>query len=172
MHSRKQSDLKIFWQHSCKILVPICWILGLILGFCFGGSAGDSFLLMMRDLDQMIVSIPGLLFVTILPFLLTAVAVFLFQPWLLYLLIFGKSFCFGFCICGMMTVFPSVFWMGQLLLMFTDSCSLPFLMWLWLRHSDFSPKQFAGRYLFCMLASLTLMAMDYCVISPFVTTLL
>lgn len=170
MHNDTPSGLRNFRQRSCKRILPACWFLGLVGGMLAAAGAGDSFFLMMRG-GFSAMSIPGLL-VTLLPFLFTALAVFLSQPWLLALLVLAKAFSFGFCAFGIMTVYSGAAWLVRLLLMFSDCCCLPLLMWLWLRHGDAPGKQFPLEFAACTAAALALGLLDICMVSPFAAMLL
>lgn len=172
MHNKTPSVLLNFWQRSCKLILAACWILGLIAGMLVAAGAGDSFSLMMRGVGFSAVSIPGLLLVTALPFLLTALAVFLSQPWMLLLLVFVKAFSFSFCASGIMAVYGSASWLVRFLLMFADGCTLPLLMWLWLRHGDLSGKQVSRDLAVCTAAALALGLLEICAVSPFAAMLL
>lgn len=172
MHINNHPNLLLFWQRSCKLFLLLCWILGLLLGMISAAGAGDSFFLMMRGADNLTVSIPGLLLVTALPFLFTAFAVFFSQPWLLLLLAFMKAFSFGFCAFGIMAVYGTASWLVGFLLMFTDACTMPLLMWLWLRHCDLSGQRFSRDVVVCFAAALVLGIIDICLISPFSAMLL
>lgn len=172
MHISNPSNLLNFWRRSCKLLLMVCWISGLMLGMITAVGAGDSFFLTMRGADLIAVSIPGLLLVTLLPFLLTAIAVIFSRPWLLLAVIFCKAFSFGFCTFGILSVYASASWLVQLLLMFTDGCTLPLLMWFWLHHGNLSEKPIFRDFAVCTAAALALGILDICVVSPFAAMLL
>lgn len=172
MHKNIPDGLPNLWQRSCKAVLFTAWIIGLILGIWVAAGAGNSFSLMMRGADPFAVSIPGLLLVTVLPFLITASAVFLSQPWLLVLLIFAKAFSVGYCAWGIMDAYGMASWLVGALLMFSDLGTLPLLMWLWLRHGDMAPKPLLGDLAVCLIVAAAMGILDVMVVSPFAATLL
>lgn len=172
MHNIDTSHLPNLWQRTCKLILPLLWSIGLMIGMLAAAGAGDSFFLMMRGADVSAVSIPGLLMITVLPFLLTAIAVSFSQPWLLAVLVFLKAFSYGFCAFGISRVFADADWLVRLLLMFTDGCGLPLLMWLWLRHNSISRKRFWSELTVCIAVSVCLGILDHYYVSPFLAVLL
>lgn len=172
MHFFSDSGLQRIRHTTCKWMIPVCWITGLILGMIFAGEAGSSFFLMMRGDSLLTVSIPGLLLVTALPFLLTAAAVFLSQFWLLLLLILAKGITFGFCAFGITTVYAGASWLMCVLLMFGDACALPLLMGLWLHHGTIAGKHFVRDLCCCIAAALILGVLDVCYVAPFAAALI
>ncbi len=172
MHKNPSEGLPHLWQRSCKTALCISWIFGLMFGIWLSAVAGDSFFLTMRGADFSAVSIPGLLLVTALPFLITATAVFLSQPWLLICLVLLKAAAFGFCACGIIAAYGSASWLVSILLMFTDLCALPQLMWLWLRHGDMTKKALWGDLSLCLSMVMILGILDYSFVMPFAASLL
>jgi hypothetical protein len=65
-------------------------------------------------------SIPGLLFSTLIPFLLSAFAVYLSVPKLLFGICFCKAFLLGYVCCGVFAAFGSAGWLVRWLFLFTD----------------------------------------------------
>lgn len=171
MHMNVPCCLLNVWQRSCKLILSIIWIVGLLIGILTAAGAGDSFFYMMRGVIPSAVSIPGLLLISILPFLLTAFAFSLFRP-LLMLVVLMKAFTFGFCAFGIMTVFADAGWLLRLLLMFSAGCSLPLLMWLWLRPESISRKRFLIETAVCIVAAGCFGFLDYYYVSPFAAMLL
>ena len=171
MYKIHQFNLLKFCQRTCIYILACLWILGLLLGIYTAVQSGDSFSLMMRGRD-LTVSIFGLLLTVVLPFLLSAIAVYLSHPFLLLGIVFGKAFLFGYCCCGLLTVYGDAFWLIQPLLMFSDLLSLPFLMRFWLR-SFRQPEQLRIRScLLLLVIPVAIAVVDICIVSPFVTVLL
>ena len=164
-------DLLHLWQRTCKYILVFSWIFGLLLGMHAAVQSGDSFSLMMRGFD-LTVSISGLLLMVALPFLLSAFAVYFSQPLFLLLTVLGKAFVFGFSSCGLLTAYGDAFWLMQLLLMFSDFASLPFLMWFWFRCVESTLRSHVRTGLVLTAVMIALVVVDICIVSPFVTVLL
>lgn len=158
-----------------KIRIPllaITWIFGLVLGIVSAYQAGHSVFRLMRMAANSHASIVSLLVSGVLPFLLSAAAVFFSARHFLFLIGFVKAFCFGCCACATMLSFGSAGWLICLLLMFSDLCDLPALIWFWLRHL------WDGAYLrfpdtvFCIGWSLLVGSVDFCLVTPFLVSLI
>ena len=172
MHNLIRSDLPETRQAACKFLLALCWCGGLILGISFASSADDSTLLMMHSASMSAVSIPGLLSILFLPFLLSALAVYLSRSLLLLGVAFVKAFAFGFCAFAVNAAFQSAGWLVCMLLMFSDLCSLPLLVWFWLRHIAGDRRNAAADLAVCAAIALFIGGFDYCVVSPALAMLL
>lgn len=172
MHKSDPLTLPNFWQRSCKPILIFLWIFGLFFGVWLAVGADDSSFLMMRGADLVTVSIPGLLLITVLPFLFTAIAVFLSKPWLLSALVFAKAAMFGYSAGWVTAAYGTASWIVRILLMFSDVCTMPLLMWLWLRCCILS-KRSAGRDMGrCFLGATIIGLLDILAVSPFAALLL
>ena len=84
-----------FWRKGTTVFLALSFLIGLVSGILIFFAAGESFLSLMRSAFYSPVSIVGLLCVTALPFLFSAIAVFLSQPWLMFPICFGKASFFS-----------------------------------------------------------------------------
>lgn len=111
-------------------------------------------------------------FPTILPFLFSAFAAYFSKPKLMLPVCFWKAFCFGFCGFGISLVYGQCSWLMRLLLMFSDLCSLPILLFYWLRYAfgKRCPDWCVNVSALSLLLIIT--TVDYCFISPFTVCLL
>ena len=150
-----------------RLLLAFFWCAGLFCGMSGYLTAGMSFLPWMRGAVLGSVSIVGLLGITILPFLISALAVSFSIPWLQLLVCFCKAFLFSFVSLGVWQAFGSAGWLAWLLLMFSDCMGMPLLYGFWLRH--LSGDSAVGRLeTGCYLAAFVLLgSVDYRIISPF-----
>lgn len=153
------------------LLLAFFWCLGLILGVCSSGMAGEPLLSLMRTAASGRVSIFGLLTAILLPFLLSALAVFLNQFWLFLPIAFGKAFLLSFTGYGVFAAFGSAGWLIRLLLMFSDCCSAPLLLWLWMHCVAGSRKPLFSVSGPALLA-LAIGSVDFYVVSPFLAMLI
>lgn len=170
MHRNRCFDPRIFPSGTCKLLSGVCWICGLLVGMYAAAGAGDLLLLTMRG-NCLAVSISGLL-ITLLPFLLTAIAVFLPHPGFLIPVILWKAFTYGFCAYGLAIVYHGAAWLVRILLMFSQTATVPLLMWLWLRKCNSSELFRSGELAACGAAVVVVGILDYCLISPLAVTLI
>lgn len=164
-------SLPVWWHRSCKWLLACCWCVGLLAGACSAASISNSFFLLMRA-AQSGVSIFGLLMTALLPFLFTALAVFLSEPRLFLPIAFCKAFSFAYCGVGIGLAYGLAGWLVRFLLLFSDGCLIPVLYWFWLKHiSDLrrsAPIELASGCGFAILAGL----LNYGLISPLTAMLI
>ena len=135
--------MKYFAVHSvfnfsrrrvCCLLLALFWCVGLVLGVRAAFIVDNVFVSLMRLAVSSPVSIVGLLGSCLLPFLFTALAVFLSQDWLILPVCFLKSFTYGLCAKTIALTFGDSGWLIQLLFLFSDTCMLSVLFWFWIRH--------------------------------------
>lgn len=108
------------------------WCIGLFCGIFIFFTAGDPTVSLMRLAVHSPASIVNLLLCELLPFLLSALAVFWGAYRLLYGCAFFRAVLFSFFSLGVFTAFGSAGWLLYLLLMFSDIvlCVLLYLFWL------------------------------------------
>lgn len=85
-------NMPAWWRKYCFLFLAFCWIAGLLSGASACLAAGDSLNSLMRGAAARPVSIVSLLGVTMFPFLLSAFAVYISEPWLLLIVSFGDAF--------------------------------------------------------------------------------
>lgn len=162
-------------KFTCRVspfFLAVSFFLGHFLGVCFSLGASDSFYSMMRMAVFSPASITGLLSAVTLPFLCSAIAVYLKQPLLLLPVAFLKAFCFSCVGLGVLSCFGSAGWLIWFLLQFSDCCTLPVLYWYWRRHIS-GTGSFDWAVSMVILSALLLVgSFDYCVISPFLANII
>ena len=163
--------LPYFSRKSSLMLLAFSWFLGLFLGAVFSVAAGEPIVSLMRTAVSSRVSFSGLLTAILLPFLLSALAVFISEPYLLFVIAFLKAFTFSYVGIGVMAAYGSAGWLIRLLLMFSDCCFLPLLMLYWIRlisgkRGSAIPVTVVTGFLAVAIGSF-----DFCVVSPFLATL-
>ena len=163
-------DFSLEPRKSGRILLAFGWLLGLFLGARMYIHADSSVITLMRSAVSCTVSIVGLVGVTILPFLISAFAVFIGCPRLLALTACGKGMLFSFASLCAMAAFGNAGWLVYPLLCFSEICMAPVLYLYWLRNisggrgdlRELIPYLTAGAVIGCV---------DYCVISPLLAVL-
>jgi hypothetical protein len=148
------------------------WFSGLVLGIFFFYRMSPSFVSLMRGLEISSVSIVGVLVSNLLPFLISAFAVYFHKIWLIFLLAFLKALVFG-CSGGLITVaYGAAGWLVRWLTMFTDSIICPALLYFWCRHTS-GDHRLCGREVagyFCFVAFV--IWLDFSVVSPFLARII
>lgn len=161
-----------FGRKVSLTILAVVWLLGLLLGTVISICAGDSLVSLMRMAVSGRVSISGLLSAMVLPFLLSALAVYIQKPVLLVLIAFGKAFLVSYLGLGAMAAYGSAGWLVRWLLMFSDCCSLPLLWLYWLRLLS-GKRRFASIETAALMIAVVLIgSLDYCVVSPFLAVLI
>ena len=156
---------------SCIFLLTLSWISGMIFGISFSYCSG-SLLSLMRGVVHHPVSIVGLGAVLLLPFLLSALAVFLSHPGFLMVLSFIKAFFFGACAAALDQCFIPIGWFVRMLLLFSDIAGIPVLFWLWLRCLSADKSSLPGAFLSVLIILLIIGSIDYLVIAPFLVSII
>lgn len=125
----------------------------------------------MRSAPAGTVSIVSLLYVTTLPFLISAAAVY-FSPFALFTACFGKAFLFAFTAVAISGAYIYDGWLVARLILFSDLVLLPGLYFLWLRLLPVQGRM-SGLGLAAMIAFAVLVSsVDYQIISPCLAVLI
>ena len=161
-----------FPRKSSSAVLALFWFLGLVLGVFFSTAAGNTIATLMRTAVNSHVSISGLLTAILLPFLLSAFAVYIHEPWLLIPIAFAKAFVFSYVGLGVMTSYGSAGWLVRLLLMFGDCCSMPLLFWYWTRHISGQRKALLPVTAVVLVLAFVIGSFDFCVVSPFLASVI
>lgn len=160
-----------FWCKARRFLLAVFWLLGLLSGTAIPFLAGNFFASQMRDTCFGVVSIMGLLYVVLLPFLLSALAVFLSQIWALYILAFGKALLVGTVGLYIQISFSGG-WLLRWLLCFGSLALLPALYWYWLSHVGTRRKFSFVQWALTVSVATLLGSIDYFIIVPFLARLI
>lgn len=164
--------LPLWWRKGSACFLALSWFLGLLSGAAIFFSAGIAYFSWMRGVLHGSVSIVGLLCVTVLPFLLSAFAVFISEPWLLLPISFGKALLFSFISLCVLESFGSAGWLVRWLLMFSDLLFVPVLYWFWHRHIS-GEHCFSGSVSLLLLSLCILIgSIDFCYVSPYLANLI
>ena len=150
-------------------LLAFSWI----IGFCFGLSAilvggCNAVLYQAVDLKPSFFSIISVL---LLPMLISLLAVFAGQRWLIFPLAFLKALSFAYVGWSVVVTFGSAGWLVRLLLMFSDCASVPLLWWFWKRVLS---SEFHAIFPAAVAVTVTLLGIgiiDFGVIAPFLVNL-
>lgn len=127
-------DIPSLWARSCPYVLIGCWLFGLVAGILTALASEEVLVPLILRGVSMPTSASGMLLVGILPFLLSAYAIYFSEPWLLLIFSIGKSFSFAFCACGISLAFGQSSWLVRFLFLFSDILLMPLLLIYWLRH--------------------------------------
>ena len=145
------------------------WTLGLCFGLCsmVAGSCNAAF----YDAVVLKPAFLSTLSVLLLPIVLSMLAVFTGQRWLLFPLAFLKAFAFAYVGWNVVVTFGSAGWLIRLMLMFSDCVTVPLLLWFWNRAltSEFDAIVPAAGSL--VLTVFGIGMIDYGIIAPFLVNL-
>ena len=116
------------------LILAFFWITGLLCGMlsCYLGDY-TIFSVMRRSVYSS-VSIVWYAVVSIIPFLFSALAVFLSSPWLLLTVCFLKALSFGFMLCGLNWVMGGAGWLICFAVLSDDFFLVPLLYLFSMRH--------------------------------------
>lgn len=153
------------------IFLAFCWIAGLVCGCILSLQTEVIHFSLMREVASCSVSIVGL-FAVLLPFLISAIAVYFSQVWLIFPISFLKAFSFAYVAASVSQAFGSSGWLIRLLLLFTDICTAPILFLLWLGCLNGFLNIRSAKWLFFAVICIAICGFDYFVISPFLYRLI
>ena len=139
-----------WWRKYSFLFLAFCWIAGLLSGASVYLAAEDSLNSLMRSAVMRPVSIVSLLCVTMFPFLISAFAVYISEPWLLLIVSFGDAFVLSFVSLGVVQCSGSAGWLVRWLLVFSASLASPLKYLYWLRHLT-GHRRFSGLEAACIV---------------------
>lgn len=171
MRNRTQIVLRPILRDLPEWMLLLCWGCGCLTGILTGMHAGDVYFSLMRGAASCSVSIVGLACSVYLPFLLSALAVYLNRPGLLYIVSFLKAWSFTLTAFGIQAVFGCAGWLVRFLLQFSDILLLCPLCWFCLRHIRSTTAIWKRDFVICSAAVAAVCSIDYCVVSQFLVTL-
>ncbi len=153
------------WRRCSGFLLAFFFLAGLVSGI--GLYTGDASDLWMGSYFSESVPILRLILLTFFPFLLSAFAVFLKKPGLILAVSYLKGCLFSFTAFCLTACCGSAGWLLRLLLLFSDSLSLPLLCFFWLRYVPGDKGLELGDLFFCFSMVSLICCMEHCVITPF-----
>jgi hypothetical protein len=160
---------------SCRnprVILAVSWLSGLCFGAIISAAAGDSVASLMRALVCSDTSIVGLLLVAILPFFITATAVWFSNFTLLLSAVFFRAFLCFYVAVGLLAAFSTAGWLICLLCLFCDCLQLPLLWLCWLQSISGERVSFLRRWIPCVLSAGVVSVFDFYIVSPFLAGLI
>ncbi len=159
------------WRKFSPWLLAFSWLLGMLLGIPTAVASSSILVPMMRQSVQCSVSIPGLFTAAVVPFLLSAFAVSLSEPWLLLIISTLKAFSYSFCACGVSLAFGQSSWLVRFLFLFSDHLLIPLLYLYCVRHIRCEVPHRPWEMCGFIGTSLLIGGIDYFLVAPFLVSL-
>lgn len=159
------------WQRISPWLLALSWLLGMTLGCISCDACREITAVLIRQSVGAVPSLIGTVSVVVLPFLLSAFAVSICEPWLLLIISTFKAFSFSFCAWGVCLAFGQSSWLVLFLFLFSDFCLVPALYFFWLRHIRSGRFGRWGSVLLLLYVAIVFL-MDYWLIGPFLRIIL
>ena len=153
------------------VFLAFFWCMGLLTGAILAQYSGEIHFSLMRRAAACSVSIVGL-FTVLLPFLFTAFAVVLSNCFLFYPIAFLKALTFSYHACVVSAAFGDAGWLVRYLFLFTDACTIPVLLWIWIRGSGNRCIGLLHGTGICVLIACAVGLIDFCIVSPFLAMLI
>lgn len=170
------------WFDQSKKHFAICmwpWIslgfslaVGVLIGLILAKLLGSQYFLLMRTAVCGRVSIVSLFAVNLLPFLISAFAVYFSKPQIVFCVCFIKSILMGAAVLAMLRIFGSAAWLVFLLFQFSSLCLFPVLCWFSIRHWAGNRDTLKKDFTICACTAVLILVFDYCLISPFLAGIL
>lgn len=155
-------------KYGTSILAS-CWTLGLVFGLCSVATGTfDPAFQQAADLSPSFLSI---LSVLLLPIVISLLALFAGQRWLIFPLAFLKALSFAYVGWSVVVTFDSAGWLIRMLLMFSDCVTVPLLWWFWNKALTLEFDAIAPASIAAVLSILGIGIVDYGIISPFLVSL-
>ena len=165
-------DLSVSLRKWGNLVLALSFISGIFFGVFSFRIAGYSLHSLMNRAVRCPVSIVSLLIPFGVPFLFSALAVYLCIPGVLPAICFGKVFMLSFVSCAVLDTFQGSGWLIHSLFLFSDLCYLILLYLYWMRHISGCGK-FSKVEVLCFLSVAIMFSwIDFYVIYPFFRGLL
>ena len=159
------------WHRASPFLLAFSWLFGMVLGCVTCIHCREQAEELILQSVAAVPSFVGAVSVVFLPFLLSAFAVSICEPWLLLIISTFKAFSFTFCAWGVCLAFGQSSWLVLFLFLFSDIFLIPALYFYWVRHIHLDRISIWGNGLYILYA-LAIFALDYWVIGPFLRVIL
>ena len=172
-HNKVVDFRRIKTGRSCifaAIHLAFFWISGLAIGSYAGMHASVTYLRTLSAAAGSDLTISGLAISVFLPFVICIFAAHNGKKWLLFLIAFAKALCVSYCSAALNCAFGSAGWLIRILFQFSDLATLGFFCWFCIRCMT-NDLQKADYYI-CSAAYILVGLFDYCIVSPFLVTLI
>jgi hypothetical protein len=160
-------------EHNDQRLEPVSlliyiWLAGLFVGLVFPLICRDSLFWVFRLTYPISSAVLRRASLSVLPFFLSALAVFTSRSkWILYLCGLKATWfainCYLLCVC-----YGQAGWLARWLFMFFDTCTLPILFFYWFRLLTVPSNKLIWMHI-CIFGIITLLlVIDYRIVTPYI----
>ena len=159
-------------NHIRNYAVPIlasCWIMGLIFGVVVARSASVELCSLATTTKN--ASLFSALIVVTFPIIVSILIIYMGLSWLIPVVAFFKAFCFAYVSQVLVSDFGSASWLMQLLWMFSDCASVPFLWLFWCQSLKSTKFSLISSSSVTIIAVFVITILDYRFISPILSSL-
>ena len=146
-------------------ILSVVWIAGLLTGAALANNISYQLVGYKLILDR--ISLLGLLFSTVLPLAISAVAIIIQAPCLIFPVAFIKGLMHAYSTLVIYSVYGAAGWLAKWLFVFSDSILILFLLWFWLRMIAGKCTSFTRDLLICSIATVVVVCIDFLIVSPF-----
>lgn len=149
------------------ICLSCCWVLGLVIGVIVSLNTNVSYDALVKLLFSSKLSAINVLLTIVFPYLLTLLSYKLLRWKGICVLATCKAFLYCWTATTIVNCFGSAGWLLRCVLIFSNSVSVVFLIWFWIRNCS---QAYTSKYLdllLCLFLSLVVAFIDYSIISPF-----
>ena len=169
---QKGNPFKIAYLHNIStFLLPGVFLLGFVTGFTLACNDSTSYYSLIQRAATEPATLTALMGHVLVPFLLTSLICRSGRTELLQVLCFLLAFIHGTTSFLISCAFGSASWLVQPLLLFTATTTLASLFYFWFRCLSARTQKMQQELLFSIGFAVLSSAVDYFVISPFLTRL-
>lgn len=161
------AEIKDFSCTNRRFPIAFSWLFGLISGTVLGGLNSSFLSEYLLAGSKESTSLFGFLTASVVPMVLSAIAVHSLGSWTLFLSVFFTGFLQSFWGIAVLAGFPCSGWLILVLLFFSSVFSGPLLWLLWLELASVNPKPHKNKIPHIFTGCLLLGVLDHSVITPF-----
>lgn len=166
MYIRCHDNRSINTNAFLRAGVCLVWAAGMSLGFVTARFYKDLFCAFVRSAPSCLPAFIGSLAVNVLPFIISACAVFFFQPFIYPILLF-RGFLLGSGLAAIAYCFFDAGFMMSGLLFFNEICFAPFWLWYAFRVQRRKNASVKKEVQICLAAGLLLSVLDVYAVAGF-----
>ena len=153
-------------------LLSLVWLLGLFFGLGISILNAEALIPVFYELLRADLTFFSLFFIAWVPFVLTLLAVYLGQSWLLLTTVFVKAFLIAFTYMGLFLAFEEAGWLLCLFCAVQEIFLLPLLWFLWIRILTDSQHRIMRYGIFAFVITVLNCCFSVFSIEPFVASLI
>lgn len=143
------------------------WLSGLLVGTAISYVCRKTLILHLTEIYVLFFCGHRRILFCLLPFLLSALAVYFSHPGHLYWICGGKAILLAVNCCILCLQYGQAAWLARWMFGFFDACSVPVLFYYWLRNLYNGHRKGNLESIILLLILIALLFIDYRIISPY-----